>query len=102
MTGRGGVAPGALLGLLAAACVAPGEEDVDQRPPLARMAERLPASVAGFERGATTEHERERAGFGIGVGYAMPRRTAVATVHIYDRAVPRVPDDPTAAEIEAE
>jgi hypothetical protein len=77
-------------------------EDPASRPPLAGVVERLPAEAAGFRRGAVTDHERERPGYGAGVGYATPNRTAVATVQIYDRGTPRVPDDPSAPAIEAE
>jgi hypothetical protein len=71
-------------------------------PSSAEIAHRLPAEAADFLRGATTEHERDRPGFGTGVEYATRDRTAAASVRIYDRGVPRVPDLPTAPEIEAE
>ncbi|MBX6375643.1 MAG: hypothetical protein IRZ13_15605 [Acetobacteraceae bacterium] len=69
----------------------------------AEIARRLPAEAAGFLRGATTEHETDRPGFGTGVDYATPDRAAAASVQIYDRGRQgRIPEAPTAPEIEAE
>lgn len=69
----------------------------------AEIARRLPAEAAGFLRGATTEHEADRPGFGTGVDYATPDRAAAASVQIYDRGrQERIPEAPTAPEIEAE
>lgn len=63
-------------------------------PTLEAAAARLPANAAGFARGSTTWHERERAGMGVSVEYAGPSRAAVATVSLYDRAQGAVPDAP--------
>lgn len=99
--GLAAVAPLVAAVLAAGGCAAVTEGPAP-RPPLADVVARLPAEAAGFARGVATDHERERPGYGIGVGYATPSRTAVATVHVYDRGVPRVPDDPAASAIEAE
>src|SRR5690606_10343686 len=73
------------------------------RPPnSAEIAAGLPAEAAGFLRGATTEHEPDRPGFGTGVEYATQDRTAAASVQIYDRGEAHIPDAPTAPAIEAE
>ena len=59
-------------------------------PTLEAAAARLPAEVAGFTRGNTVWHERERPGLGASVDYAGPARAAVATVSLYDRGQPAV------------
>jgi len=59
-------------------------------PTLEAAAARLPAEVAGFTRGNTVWHERERPGLGASVDYAGPGRAAVATVSLYDRGQPAV------------
>ncbi len=93
--------------LLAAlpAC-APGADQAPARRapptlvPLDAAAARLPGEAAGFVRGETVWHERERPGQGVSVDYAGPARSAVATVSLYDRGTAPVGEDP--ARIESE
>jgi hypothetical protein len=82
-----------LAGALAAAsCAQQGGGDTEAgRPGLEAAVARLPGSVAGFERGGTVWHERERPGLGASVEYAGPSRAAVATVSLYDRGQGAVP-----------
>lgn len=81
-------APLALLALAGlAACALP---DAGSQAALDAAAARLPAEVAGFTRGSTVWHERERPGTGFSVEYAGPSRAAVATVSLYDRGQPAV------------
>ncbi|MBO1074041.1 hypothetical protein [Roseomonas marmotae] len=95
----------ALLGaVLLTACAAQGPEEVAQatasraRPPMAEVLGRLPVEVAGFERGATTNLEQQRPGYGSAVEYTtparngLPARAAVASVLIYDLGQPPLPD----------
>jgi len=95
---RGGIGA-ALLAAALAGC-GQGGQGGQQRAaspavPLDQAAARLPASVAGFDRGGTTWDERERPGLGVSVDYAGPARAAVATVTLYDRGSgavePRLP-----------
>src|SRR4051812_46070137 len=75
---------------LLAGC-APGGGFGGGTPTLEAAAAQLPAEVAGFNRGSTVWHERERAGQGVSVEYAAgTQRAAVATVSLYDRAQPSV------------
>jgi hypothetical protein len=76
---------------MVAAC-AGGGVDISGRPTLEAAAARLPASVAGFNRGDTVWHERERPGYGVAVEFAGPSRAAVATVTLYDRGQGAIPD----------
>ncbi len=92
MTWRAAVLPLLLGGLLAACAAGPGREG-GNRPTLESAAARLPDTVAGFARGTTAWHERERAGLGVAVDYAGPARSAVSTVSLYDRGRPWVADD---------
>jgi hypothetical protein len=94
-----------LLAGAVTACVDPASD----RAPLggggadtAEIARRLPDAAGGFRRGDTTEHEATRPGFGTGVEYAAPSRSAVASVQIYSRGQARIPEDPASPEIEAE
>jgi hypothetical protein len=94
---------------LLAACAPPqGPEDAAQaalrgRPPAAQVLARLPAEVAGFERGSTTDFEAQRPGYGSAVEYTtpardgLPARAAVASVMLYDLGQPPLPDAAPAA-----
>lgn len=88
--------------LLLSACAGGGAPTVPAPPTLEALAQRLPANVAGFARGDTTWHERDRPGLGVAVDYAGPARSAVATVSLYDRAAGAVPDDPGSARLREE
>lgn len=72
------------------------------RPTLAAMADRLPGTVAGFTRRDTTWHEQTRAGLGVAMDYDGPARSAVATVSVYDRGQPDVPNEIDSAALQAE
>jgi hypothetical protein len=91
------------LGALAG-CAAQGNlsDTAGGRPGLEAAIGRLPASVAGFERGDTVWHERERPGLGASVEYAGPSRAAVATVSLYDRAQGPVSSQPGDARVARE
>jgi hypothetical protein len=68
------------------------------KPPLAVALARLPMEASGFERGATTNFEEQRPGYGSAVEYTtparpgFPARAAVASVLIYDLGQPSLPD----------
>ncbi len=88
-----------------AACAPATEQVAVRRGPAAQLpldaaAARLPGEVAGFARGETAWHERDRPGQGVTVDYAGPARSAVATVSLYDRGGGPVGDD--AARLEGE
>jgi len=100
-------APAALLLLLGACAPADGPPDGagpgrSGMLPVEALAARLPDGVAGFARGDTTWHERERPGLGVTVDYAGPARAAVATVGLYDRGEGAVPDDPDSPRLRQE
>jgi hypothetical protein len=99
--------PVLLLGGVLAACAQGADgvgtaRDAGGRPTLQAAASRLPQDLAGFTRGATTWHERERAGMGVAMDYAGPARSAVSTVSLYDRGRPSVPDDIRSAVLQEE
>ncbi len=88
-----------LLPLLLAACAGQqaaqrGGAAAGGQPGLEAATARLPEEAAGFSRGSTVWHERDRPGQGVSVDYAGPARAAVATVSLYDRAQGPVPDRP--------
>jgi hypothetical protein len=98
---RRALAAALLAGL--AACAPTAEQAGTRRAPPAQLpldaaAARLPGDVAGFTRGDTVWHERERPGQGVSVDYAGPSRSAVATVSLYDRGGGPVADDPARLE----
>jgi hypothetical protein len=86
--------------LLLAACAQGGPQGGPSG--LEAAAARLPAEVAGFTRGETSWHERERPGTGVAVDYAGPSRAAVATVSLYDRGLGPVADAPGDSRLAAE
>lgn len=83
---------------LLAGCANPGPEAARRaapaRPPVTEALARLPEWVAGFERGATTDFETTRPGYGSAVEYTtpprsgLPARAAVASVLLYDLGQP--------------
>jgi len=84
---------GAGVLLLLAGCAPQGGTSFSgSQPTLEAAAARLPAEAAGFTRGSTVWHERERPGTGASVDYAGPGRAAVATVSVYDRSQPPLAD----------
>ncbi|MBU8546051.1 MULTISPECIES: hypothetical protein [Roseomonadaceae] len=99
---------GLVLALGLAACAGGGAGTATRgdrgsaRPSLEQAAARLPEEVAAFGRGETIWHERDRPGLGVAVDYAGPGRSAVATVSLYDRGEPMVPQDITSAIIQQE
>jgi hypothetical protein len=81
-----------------AGCALPDPRGEAGAPTLEAAVARLPAEVAGFSRGDTTWHERDRPGQGAAVDFAGPARAAVATVSVYDRGrFPLPTDDGTVA-----
>jgi hypothetical protein len=96
--------------MLLAGCAAnQGPEDAARaalaRPPLVEVLGRLPAEVAGFERGDTTNFEERQPGYGSAVEYAtparpgLPARAAVASVLIYDLGQRPMTGDAPAAQV---
>jgi hypothetical protein len=83
----------ALLGLGACAAL-----DESQRPPLDAIAARMPAAIAGFQRGEIPQ----RPGEVLTLDYATPNRAAVATVQVYATGGRSVPADPASPEIDRE
>lgn len=88
------------LALLLAGCANPGQDQeaarraAPARVPLAEALARLPETVEGFERGATTSFEERQPGYGSAVEYTtpprngLPARAAVASVLLYDLGQP--------------
>jgi hypothetical protein len=69
-----------------------------QRPTLEVIAARMPAEIAGFQRGNTPQ----RPGEVLTLDYATPNRAAVATVLVYATGGRAVPADPASPEIDRE
>ena len=99
------VAPGwlaprlTLMGLaVLAGCAVPAEAPVAVRPEAGVVLARLPADVAGFQRGAVQDVAAADPGAGKVVEYATPRRVAVGQVFLYDLGRAEV----TAAELPVE
>lgn len=67
-------------------------------PALEAVSARMPAEIAGFQRGEVSE----RPGPVLSLDYATPSRSAVATVLIFGGAGRAVPSDPAAPEIDRE
>ena len=98
--------PALALALLAG-CANPGQEAAQRaapaRPPMTEVLTRLPEWVAGFERGATTDFEAQRPGYGSAVEYTtppagnVPARAAVASVLLYDLGQPPLANSAPAA-----
>ncbi len=93
MTALRGVAVAASLALGACSGL-----DEAQRPALETIAARMPAEIAGFQRGATPQ----RPGEILTLDYATPNRAAVATVLVYATGGRAVPADPASPEIDRE
>lgn len=94
----GARAPGIVsVALLLALGACAGFDEVG-RPSLDTVATRMPAQIAGFVLGETTE----RPGPVLSLDYATANRSAVATVLIYGTGGRAVPSDPNAPEIERE
>ena len=81
--------------LLVGACAA---LDESQRPSLESIAARMPAEIAGFQRGDTLVRPPEV----LTLDYATPNRAAVATVLVYGTGGRSVPADPASPEIDRE
>jgi len=81
--------------LLLASCAA---LDESQRPSLEVIAARMPADIAGFQRGEIPP----RPGEVLTLDYATPNRAAVATVQVYATGGRSVPADPASSEIDRE
>lgn len=88
-----GLAVGGLLGIGACAAL-----DESQRPPLEAIAARMPAEIAGFQRGEVPQRPNEV----LTLDYATPNRGAVATVQVYGTGGRAVSADPASAEIDRE
>jgi hypothetical protein len=91
----------ALPALLAGCAVdqeAEGARTQRERPPLETVLARLPASAAGFERGATVDVAPGDPTAGKVVEYATSGRVAVGHVFLYDSGKPNV----TAADLPPE
>ena len=89
------------IGLAGAALLAGcagADEAARARPPVEAVLARLPASAAGFSRGAVQEVAPGDAGAGRVAEYATARRVAVAFVFLYDLNRPAV----TAADLPPE
>jgi hypothetical protein len=89
--------PVAMLG-----CATPQDEASapSSRPTLDATLARLPATVAGFERGTIQDVAPNDPGAGKAVEYATPRRVAVAYVFLYDMGRPNVTSADLGPEIE--
>jgi hypothetical protein len=85
---------GAVVAALALGACA-GLEDA-QRPALETIAARMPAEIAGFQRGTTPQRPGEM----LTLDYATPNRAAVATVLVYATGGRAVPADPASPEID--
>jgi len=96
-SGRRLVSRGFLVGglLMLGACAA---LDESQRAPLEAIAARMPAEIAGFQRGEVPQ----RPGEVLTLDYATPNRAAVATVQVYATGGRSVPADPASPEIDRE
>ncbi|HEY4250442.1 MAG TPA: hypothetical protein VGM87_04560, partial [Roseomonas sp.] len=63
---------------------------------------RLPGEAAGLRRAGISLYEQRQPGFGAGVDYQAPSRTAIATVYLYDRGHGAVPSDPASPQVTEE
>jgi hypothetical protein len=77
------------------ACVA---LDESQRATFVSIGTRMPAEIAGFQRGESPQRGTEVLTF----DYATPSRSAVATVLVYATGGRSVPADPSSPEIDRE
>ncbi|SHK16060.1 hypothetical protein SAMN02745194_04314 [Roseomonas rosea] len=98
---RAVLAPVLLAGGLLAGCAVPEEASAPrERQPAEAVLGRLPAQVAGFERGAVQDVAPNDPGAGKVVEYTTPRRVAVAFVFLYDMGRPNVTQAELPAEVE--
>ncbi|WP_198372055.1 hypothetical protein [Roseomonas rosulenta] len=81
--------------LIIGACAA---LDESQRPSLEAIAARMPAEIAGFQRGETLQRPADV----LTLDYATPNRAAVATVLVFGTGGRSVPADPASAELDRE
>lgn len=89
------------LGLLGLEGCAPVEPPPPPGPPpLEAVLARLPAEVAGFQRGAVQDVAPGDPGAGKVVEYITPRRVAVAYVFLYDLGRPAVTEADLPPEVE--
>ncbi len=86
---------GLALAMMLGACAA--IDDLN-RPSLDAVAARMPAEIAGFQRGDAAE----RPGPMVVIDYATANRAAVATVQIYGDGGRPAPSDPATPEIDRE
>jgi hypothetical protein len=85
----------AAMALAVSACA--GLEEA-QRPALETLGARMPAEIAGFQRGESPQRATEV----LTLDYATPSRAAVATILVYATGGRFVPSDPGAPEIDRE
>ena len=97
------LAPVLLAGALLAGCATTEEQEAQlsrARPPADAVLARLPAQVAGFERGAVQDVAPNDPAAGKVVEYTTPRRVAVAFVFLYDMGRPNLTQADLPAEVE--
>jgi hypothetical protein len=98
---RAALGPVLLAAGLLAGCAAPEQVEAPrERPSIDAVLARLPAQVAGFERGVVQDVAPGDPGAGKVVEYVTPRRVAVAYVFVYDMGRPTVTRADLPAEVE--